>query len=550
MGSYWFRNGSVYTMDPRRPWAESVVVHDEVIAFVGADADAGAYRRGDTVEVDLEGGFLMPGFISGHDHFIGGALSKIGVSLENLHGKDDVLQKIRQYAEAHPHKDVIRGHGWTQFTFDGVQPHRTWLDTVTDTRPAFIHSYEVHDVWANTAAFVAAGIDANTPDPNPPASFFFRDSDGYPAGTCCEGSWLPLAIQLGMYSIDSIREAMDLTMTPAPARGLTTYFDAGTLLDSRAKDREIHDELMQLDKDGKLPVRIVASSGFVRGTKKDPARIIEDALEMQSRVTSPNISVTTVKMFMDGVGPAHTASMLEPYLDEPHTGGWVTPPDFAKEVAEAGNLAGFDVHIHACGDAAVRAGLDAFEHVRTKHPGLTPRNTVCHLEFCHPDDVPRFAELDVTANATPLWGTDYLGEFVDAYPKLVGEERFRRDYLPYGSIVSTGARVTMGSDCPGVGVDEIAPLIHIEAAVTRRRPGRPDDRPAGGHEQMSLADALKCFTINGAKALRLEDITGSIEVGKRADFVHLAHNPFNVQHHEIHAIPILHTMLGGRFTFG
>ncbi len=550
MASYWFRNGVVHTMDPRRPWAESVVVHDEVIAFVGADADAGAQRRDDTVEVDLEGGFLMPGFISGHDHFIGGALSKIGVSLENLHGKEAVLDRIRHYAESHPDKEVIRGHGWTQFTFDGEQPHRTWLDTVTDTRPAFLHSYEVHDVWANTAAFIAAGIDASTPDPNPPASFFFRDSDGFPAGTCCEGSWLPLAIKLGMYSMESIREAMDLTMTPAPSYGITSYFDAGSLLSSRTLERAVYADLVALDHAGELPVRIVASSGFVRGDGKSPDKVVEQAFEMQDEVRSPNISVTTVKMFMDGVGPAHTASMLEPYLDEPHTGGWVTPPEYAKEMALAANVAGFDVHIHSCGDAAVRAALDAFEHVAATRPELTPRNTVCHLEFCHPDDVPRFAQLGVTANGTPLWGTDYLGEFIDAYPKLVGDERFRRDYLPYGSVVRSGANLTFGADCPGVAVDEIAPLIQIEAAVTRRRPGRPDDRPAGGHEQMSLADALRCHTINGAKALRLEHVTGSIEVGKRADLVQLATNPYSVAPHEIHAIPVVRTMLGGRFTFG
>lgn len=550
MSSYWFRNGLIHTMDDRRPWAESLVVHDELIAFVGSDAEARSHLRSGTEEVDLEGGFLMPGFISGHDHFIGGALSKIGVSLENLHGKDAVLDEIRRYVEAHPDREVIRGHGWTQFTFGGEQPHRTWLDAVTDTRPAFLHSYEVHDVWANTAAFVAAGIDASTPDPHPPTSFFFRDSDGFPAGTCCEGSWLPLAIKLGMYSMESIREAMDLTMTPAPSRGITSYFDAGTLLSSRRLDREVFAELKQLDENGELPVRIVGSAGFLRDGEREPERVIESAREFQAAVQSENISITTIKMFLDGVGPAHTASMLEPYLDEPHTGGWMVPPEFAVRMSEQANLAGFDTHIHACGDAAVRAALDAFEHVATNHPQLSPRNTVCHLEFCHPDDVPRFAELGVTANGTPLWGTDYLGEFIDAYPSLVGEERFRRDYLPYGSIVRTGATVTFGSDCPGVAVDEIAPLVQIEAAVTRRRPGRPDDRPAGGHEQVSLADALRCYTINAARALRLEGVTGSIEVGKRADLVQLARNPFSVPSHEIHAIPIVRTLFGGRITHG
>ena len=550
MTSTWFRNGLVHTMDPHRPWAASVVVHDDLIAFVGGDTEARDHVRPDTVEVDLDGGFLMPGFIDGHDHLIGGAMAKIGVSLEGLHGKDAVLEQIRRYTEANPAHDVIRGHGWTQFTFEGLQPHRTWLDSVTDTRPAFLHSYEVHDVWANTAACVAAGIDATTPDPNPPTSYWPRDPDGFPAGTCCEPeSWLPIAIRLGMFSMQSVQEAMALSLFPAPSWGITSYFDAGTLLTSRRLVKEAWAHVLHLDAAGELPVRIVGSH-LVRDPDIDPADAVRDLQALHHDIRSPNVAITTLKLFMDGVGPAHTASMLEPYADQPHRGGWVLPPEYVARIAEATNLAGFDVHIHACGDAGVRGALDAFEHVRTTHPHLSPRNTVCHLEFCHPDDVARFAPLGVTANVTPLWGTDYRGEFVDAYPTLVGEERFRRDYCPYGSVVRSGANVTFGADCPGVEVHEIAPLTQIEAAVTRRRPGRPDDRPASAHEQMAVADALRAYTVNGARALRLEHLTGSIEVGKRADLVQLGRNPYEVPHHEIHAIPVVRTMLGGRFTFG
>ena len=132
----------------------------------------------------------------------------------------------------------------------------------------------------------------------------------------------------------------------------------------------------------------------------------------------------------------------------------------------------------------------------------------------------------------------------------MGDGRLRRDYCPYGPVMRTGANVTFGADCPGVEVHEIAPLIQIEAAVTRRRPGRPDDRPMGAHEQVSVADALRAYTVNGAKALRLEHVTGSIEVGKRADLVQLGRSPYEVPHHEIHAIPVVRTMLGGRFTHG
>jgi predicted amidohydrolase YtcJ len=269
---------------------------------------------------------------------------------------------------------------------------------------------------------------------------------------------------------------------------------------------------------------------------------------MSERYRSPNFTITTLKLFMDGVGPQHTAAMLEPYTDQPHRGAFVMEPHEVQTYVEAANLAGFDVHIHACGDAAVRGALDAIEASQTAHPHLTPRNTVCHLEFCHPDDAARFAGLGVTMNGTPVWGTDYRGEFVDAYPVLVGDERFERDYCPYGDIVRSGALVTFGADCPGVEVHEIPPLLQIEAAVTRRRPGRPDDRPAGAHQAVTVAQALRCYTLNGAQALRLEHLTGSLEVGKQADLVVLGRSPFDVPAHTIHDIPVRLTMLGGRIT--
>ena len=550
MGSYWFRNGSVYTMNPNRPWAAAVIVHDDAIAFVGDDADAQAHRRDDTAEVDLQGGFLMPGFIDGHNHLIGGAMAKIGVSLEGLHGKDAVLEHIRRYAEDHPHHDVIRGHGWTPFTFDGLQPHRTWLDSVTDVRPAYLHTYDVHDVWANTAAFIAAGIDASTPDPNPPTSYWPRDPDGFPAGMCCEPeSWLKIAMTLGMFSLESVKAAMAMTLFAAPAWGITSYFDATTLLQSQQLVLETYNHLLELDRAGRMPVRIVGSHA-IRSERTSPERAVASLRNMHEQIRSPHISVTTIKMFMDGVGPSRTAAMLEPYADAPHNGGWVLTPEFVREATEVANAAGFDVHIHACGDAGVRGALDAFEHVRRTRPDLDPRNTVCHLEFCNPADVPRFAELGVTANGTPLWGTDYRGEFLDSYPTLVGPERFPRDYCPYGSVVRTGANVTFGADCPGVEVHEIAPLVQIEAAVTRQRPGLPDDRPMGPGERVSVAEALRCYTINGAWALRLEELTGSIEVGKQADLVVLGRSPFDTPPHEIHAIPVVTTMLGGQITHG
>lgn len=533
------------------PWARSVVVHDGVLVHVGDDEGARPHLRSDTVEVDLGGAFLMPGFIDAHDHLIGGALSKMGVSLEELSGKEAVLEAVRHYAQSNPQLPVIRGHGWTPFTFGvGVQPHRSWLDSVTDVRPAMLHTYDVHDVWANTAAFVAAGIDASSVDPRPPASRP-RDPDGFPSGTCCEPeAWLPIAVALGMFSVEAVEEAMKLTYFSASAWGITTAFDASPIVNSRALISDIHHRLMAIDRDEGLPVRLVCSH-VARNPDVSPEVSVSRLRELHHDVRSANLSVTTLKLFMDGVGPQHTAALLEPYTDRPSDrGDFIFDRQLAARHVSAANREGFDAHMHACGDGGVRAALDAVELSRSLHGLEGARNTICHLELCNVDDVARFRELDVIANGTPIWGTDYRGEFLDAYPLLIGHERFARDYTPYGSLVKSGAMVTFGADCPGVELHEIPPLVQLEAAVTRQRPGRPDDRVCGAHERVALEEAIKCYTINGAFALRLEDRVGSLEVGKSADMVVLGRNPFEVDPHEIHSIEVRSTMMGGRFTHG
>jgi predicted amidohydrolase YtcJ len=555
MSSHFFRNGSVYTVDPLRPWAESVVVRDERIVHVGAEVDAGPFVDAATLEIDLEGGCLLPGFIDGHDHLIEGALMKVGLSLDGLHGRADVLDAVAAHVAGSPGSGAIRGFGWTPFTFgeDGL-PRRQWLDAHSADRPALMISYDNHDGWANSEALRRAGIDAATPDPNPPTSFYAREPDGAPSGACCEPeAWSPVAAALGAFDDEAYVVAMNASYWPAPSWGITTYFDAGVLKLGLYPERldALYRRLMAYDLEQGLPVRIVGSHP-VRDPNISPQAAVERLRTLQAQVRSPLLSVTTLKVFVDGVGPTHTAALLEPYSDRPgERGACLIDPDRVRELVCAANGAGFDVHLHCCGDRAVRVALDAIEAAQSEPGPRQARNTVCHLELLHPDDLPRFAGLGVTANGTPLWATDYRGEFCDFYPGLIGPERFQRDYLPYGSLFRSGARVTFGADLPGVEVDEIAPLVQIEAAVTRQRPGRPDDRvcsPEG--ERLPLESVLRCYTINGARALRLEDEIGSIEVGKRADLVSLTANPFEVPPQEIHAIGVRNTMLSGRFTFG
>ena len=254
-------------------------------------------------------------------------------------------------------------------------------------------------------------------------------------------------------------------------------------------------------------------------------------------------------MWVDGTAIAGTALMLEPYADPPDFRGSLTlSPSHIKAQVEATHRAGFDIHIHADGDGSVRTVLDAIIDVQDRLGQNGRRHTVCHLSLTAPEDVKRFEPNKIIANGTPLWGTNYDGVYLEQYTKLFGPERVETEIYPYGDLVRSGATVTFGADIPGVDVDEIPPLYHLEAAVTRKRPGFRDDPALVPRQRIDVAEAIRAYTINGAYQLRLEDRVGSIEVGKLADLIVLGADLFEVDVHDIHRVPVLLTLMDGKAT--
>ena len=213
--------------------------------------------------------------------------------------------------------------------------------------------------------------------------------------------------------------------------------------------------------------------------------------------------------------------------------------------------AGFDMHIHVDADGSTRVVLDAYERVlrrrRARNVPEKPRHTIAHNSMVDPADIGRYAQMGIIANCTPLWGTD-----TTAVPRHLHQSARRgpgRGATPsHGDLVRSGAVVTYGSDIPGVDIDEGPPLIQIEALVTRKRPGYPDDLPLVPRQRIGLHDALRGYTANGAYQLRLEHRTGSLTTGKAADLTVLGGPCSRVDSSEIHAVPVVLTMMDGRIT--
>jgi predicted amidohydrolase YtcJ len=543
-----FSGGLVYTVDPTRPHAEAVAVRGDTIVYVGDRAGAAAWKGKDTREVDLSGRMLLPGFVDAHDHLSCLGATKLGVNVRGLKGNEAILERVRSWVEQQPEDAVLRGHGWSMESFGGASPRREWLDAVTGDRPMYVLSFDMHDLWFNTAAMRLAGVTATTPDLSK-TQYYERDPDGTPTGHCHEDASMQILLAMGFSSPETIREAQKLTIDRAPGYGITTFMEAGVLIGPTNHESEwVYRQLIERDRRGDLPLRVVGTV-WTRSMRDDPREIAALLRAWNQRLRSDHVQISICKLWSDGVLLSGGALTLEAYSDDPLSHGRMTfDGDHIQRQIEATQEAGFDMHIHVDADGSTRTVLDALERARDRIGNRGTRHTICHNTMVHPDDIPRYKQLGVIANATPLWGTDYDGVLRASYEKRIGTKRIEERLLPYGDLERAGAIVTYGADIPGVDLPEIAPLIQIEAAVTRKRPGFPDDLPLVPRQRVTVAEAIKNATWNGAYQLRLEDRIGSIEVGKQADLVVLGADLFQVPPERIHAVPVVLTLMDGRPT--
>lgn len=549
--SFLLTNGPIWTGDPSQPWAQALVVRGHDLVHVGTRAGAEEHLDGDTELIDLRGGMCLPGFIDAHNHLAALALSKLGVSVAGIVGRDAVLAAIREWVTAQPADAPLRGYAWMPDSFAERSPRREWLDEITGDRPMYLLSADSHDCWFNTAAMRAAGIDAHTPDPDPGAQYWVRDADGTPTGHAVEGaSLMPILLAQDLFSVENVRQAQAMTLQRGPSWGITSYFEAGVVIGASSEDsRWVYEDLIEQDLAGGLPLRVVGSY-WTRSPSDDPEAIAAGLARWNAELRSDHVTIPTCKMWADGTFMSGGALLLSPCCGHDHgdRGTMTFSPEQVEAQIDAVQRAGFDMHVHIDADGSLRVVLDAFEAVRRRRGLEGRRHVIAHNSMVDPIDLPRFAELGLIANCTPLWGTDYNGQYRDIYTRMLGEERVEERLFPYGDLVRSGATVTYGADMPGVDIHEIPPLIQIEALLTRQRPGFPDDRPLVDRQRIGLHDALRGYTVDGAHQLRLDHRTGALVTGRAADLTVLGADLFRIDPHEVHSVPVLLTMMDGRIT--
>lgn len=531
------RGGVVHTLDAARSRVEALAIRDGRIVAAGDSASIAALAGAETRVVDLGGRFVMPAFHDAHVHPVSAGIELAQCNLNDLDTAEATLAAVRACVEAHASRSWLVGGGWALPAFPPGRPRKDELDALTGDRPAALSSADGHSLWVNSAALAAAGITRATKDPE--AGRIDRNARGEPTGLLRESA-----------------AALVNRLVPAPTpeeydagliRALAEMNKVGIVSFVEASARPPMVEAYRaVARQGKLTAR--ARLSLYADPDRDESQV-DDFVKVRQQTNEAGVTVGAVKIFLDGVIEAATASVLEPYVPLAGEPAPVHPrglPNFTDERLKALvrrlDREGFQVHMHAIGDHAIRQGLDAIADAAQANGPRDRRPHIAHIQLFHPDDVPRFKELGVVANVQPLWA------YADSYIRTLTEPRLgpeRSQWLyPFGALHRAGATFAGGSDW---SVTSVNPLHAIQVAVTRRALTAPADAPAWLPDQkLDLTTALAAYTNGGAFVSFEDGDSGSLEVGKLADLIVLDQNPFEIPAERIHSIRVLLTLLEGR----
>ena len=534
-------NATIYTVNPDQPWASAVAIKEGQIIYVGDDQGVQELVDSETQTLNLHGRMMLPGFHDIHVHPVESGVLYQQCVLFDIRGVPKLLDKVKECALANPDDEWIVGGGWTLDNFipTGL-PDKKLLDDIVPDRPVSLKSSDGHSLWVNSKALEFAGIDATTPDPENGRIDRYPNSNE-PSGSVQEDSAIMLvADHEPPLTSDDLINGLKYSRDLFHSYGITGIQDA--LLKLEPGDGYYGlDAYNQLDARDELNLHVVAAL-FWENTVPLTQQLPKFLHARKQQPTDGNVKATAIKIWQDGVIEAQTAALLEPYSDrsDEFRGDLQNPPDDLNKAVIALDAANFQIHFHAIGDRAIRVSLDALEHAQQANGSRDGRHHLSHIQLFDPGDIPRFADLNVVANFQPLWAIQdsYITDLT--WPRL-GEERSKWLY-PIGTMQRSGARVGFGSDWY---VTSVNPLDGIETAVTRLDPNGLTDVPLGVGEEITLAQAIENYTINGAYVNFLDDQAGSIEAGKQADLVILDKNLFAIPAQQINETKVIATLFAG-----
>jgi predicted amidohydrolase YtcJ len=539
------KNANIYTVDAARRWAQALAVRDGRLVYVGTDDGVGGLIGPRTRLIDLDGRLVLPGFHDSHAHPIAAGLQIAQCDLTKAHSIEEALALVKAYAEANPRKSWILGFGWNPSLFPEGKLHKRLLDSAVSNRPVLLTAAGGgQSIWVNSRALAVSGVTCATPEPKN-GQIECDQATGEPSGVFRGAARGLISSHIPAPTAQEYREALRYALKEVARLGIVSFEDAYATPMSL-------DAYIAAQREGTLTARVRAALPFQ--AELDPSKDDEQVrrlLEARRTYQSPSFRADVVKLHVDGMIDIRTAALLDSYQplgkqrEEPGFAGFPRyDADRLHQLARRLDREGFQMHLHAVGDRAVRMVLDALGQDRRANGIRDSRHIITHLHLVHPQDSPRFQQLGVIANFQPVMASanDYNSKLIEP---LIGHQRSQRLY-PIRSLMESGTIVTAGSDWPDSSLN---PLEGIQVAVTRQVLDAANHSAWVSEQRVDLARMIAAYTIAGAYQSFTDRDSGSLEVGKWADFIVLDRNLFMIPVQEIHRAKVLWTVFEGQEVF-
>ena len=523
-----YLNGTIWTGVEGATRAQAMAVKGESLVVVGSNEKVERLKSPNTVVVDLKGRFVVPGLMDAHTHFMDGGFQLIRLNFREVDSPEDFVFKIDSVAQVMDPGQWILGGNWDHEKWGGELPHHSWVDDVSRENPVFVHRVDMHMAFANSKAMELAGITGETPDP--PGGVIDRDHmTGNPTGIFREAGAKELVQRATTPPTEEERRrALQKAMDYALMSGVTQVHDMCSWEDLLT--------YRQVEASGEFRMRIYAAPWWTNW-KNQIDYIAEHGTGNQW------LQWPALKGMIDGSLGSHTAWMHDPYKDDPNTRGIIVTSDTVlfKTMMQEADEAGIRFAIHAIGTRANEWVLDQYLAVSEMNGEKERRSKIEHSQHLRTSEIERFGREGVIPSVQPYHAID------DSRwaSKRVEEEILRGTYA-FKSLLNSGATLVFGSDWT---VAPMSPILGIYAAVTRET---IDGSHLGGwypDEKLTVEEALSAYTVSVAYAGFQENLLGTLEVGKLADFVVLSHDLFKIESEKIKNTGVLRTVVGGETRF-
>ena len=538
-------NGNIYTMDDSNKKAEAVAVNEGKIVFIGNNTEVEKFRRENTEVIDLEGKTMTPGLIDSHAHFLGIGYNIMNLDLSSTSSYDEIVAMVADAAKSAEPGDWILGRGWHQSKWNtqpekivkGFQTHEL-LSEVSPENPVFLRHASGHAAFANAKAMEIAGVSTIDPEGmemhEVEGGEIIRDELGNPTGIFNETAMGIIGKHVPNENIESNSKAMELAFEECLKNGLTSLHDASS--DSLA----IATYMNFVDEE-KMKMRL-----YIMLSSSDTV-LLNDWYAKGPAIGLGNdfLTIRAIKLYGDGALGSRGAWLLEEYNDRPgHFGHETTPMSYIEKVTTEGLENGFQVCTHAIGDRTNREVLDIYEAAFEANPkkAKNSRFRIEHAQHINGEDIPRIGELGVI----PAMQAIHMSSDRPWAIERLGKERIEEGAYVWKKLLESGAKVINGTDAP---VEPVNPIASFYASVTRKTLA---GEPEGGYEpsqKMTREEALRSYTLDAAYGAFEEDIKGSIEVGKLADFTVYSQDIMTVAEDQLLDTEIEYTIVGGKVAY-